>query len=86
MEDVAKMADRVLVMHRGKAVMMDTVEGVFSRSEELEEMGLMVPQMTKVAAMLSSLGYPVQRNLFTVEQMTEALLPLVRKEGKAIDP
>jgi hypothetical protein len=36
--------------------------------------------------MLSSLGYPVQRNLFTVEQMTEALLPLVRKEGKAIDP
>ena len=44
MEDIAKYANRVLVMHRAKIAMYDTVENVFARAQELLELGLSVPQ------------------------------------------
>ena len=79
MEDVAQMADRVLVMHQGKAVLFDTVPKVFSRSRELEAMGLRVPQVTKIMALLADKGYPVNRGVFTLEQAEKELLRLLGK-------
>ena len=48
MEDIAKYANRVLVMHRAKIAMYDTVENVFARAQELLELGLSVPQVTQI--------------------------------------
>ncbi len=47
MEDIAKYANRVLVMSNKKIAMYDTVENVFARAPELLELGLSVPQVTK---------------------------------------
>ncbi len=81
MEDIARIADRVLVMNSGKAVMFDTAEAVFSRDAELEQMGLRVPQITKIMSVLKSEGYPVT-TVLTLEQALKQLMPLLKKGGR----
>ena len=80
MEDIARCADRVLVMNEGKAVMLDTTERVFARGRELESMGLRVPQITGILLALMEKGYPV-RPALTVDRAVEELRPLLRKGG-----
>ncbi|MCI1966890.1 MAG: energy-coupling factor transporter ATPase [Oscillospiraceae bacterium] len=80
MEDIARVADRVLVMNGGKAVMLDRTEKVFARGRELESLGLRVPEVTKVLLTLREHGCPVHASL-TVDQAVEQLLPLLKKEG-----
>lgn len=84
MEDIARCADRVLVMNGGKAVMLDTTERVFARGRELETMGLRVPQITSILLALQEKGYPV-RPALTVDQAVAELRPLLRKEGARRD-
>lgn len=79
MEDVAAIADRVLVMNRGEVAMFDTTEAVFSRAEELEAMGLSVPSVTRIFAALRRRGYDVGGNVYTVEQAVARLLPLLKR-------
>ena len=71
MEDVAKIADRVLVLKDGKAAMLDTVENVYSRGRELKEMGLNVPEVTDIFLKLHDMGIPCKTNIYTVEQAVE---------------
>ncbi len=80
MEDIARCADRVLVMNEGKAVMLDTAGEVFARGRELERMGLRVPQITGIMLDLMEKGYPVHPVL-TVDRAVGELLPLLRKGG-----
>ena len=80
MEDIARCADRVLVMNEGKAVMLDSTERVFARGRELESMGLRVPQVTGILLALMEKGYPVHPVL-TVDRAVEELRPLLRKGG-----
>jgi len=68
MEDIARIADRILVMNKGRKEMLDTTERVFSRGEDLEKMGLRVPQVTKIMMMLRKRGIPVSTGVLTVEQ------------------
>lgn len=82
MEDIARVADRVLVMNDGKAVMLDRTEKVFARGRELESMGLRVPEVTEILLTLRERGYPVKASL-TVDQAVEQLLPLLKKGGSA---
>lgn len=77
MEDVARVADRVLVMHEGQVAMCDTVEAVFSRADELEQMGLSVPAVTRVMLLLKRRGVDVGTDVYTVEQALARLLPLM---------
>ena len=56
MEDIAKYANRVLVMADKKVAMYDTVERVFARAEELLALGLSVPQVTKIFLKLREMG------------------------------
>ena len=84
MEDIARFADRVLVMNGGKAVMLDRTDRVFARGRELEKMGLRVPQITQILLTLHDLGCPVQPVL-TVDQAVEELRPLLRKGGERRD-
>ena len=77
MEDVARVADRVLVMNHGSVAMLDTVERVFSRAEELEAIGLTVPAVTKILLLLRQRGVTVDTAAYTVEQAVAQLLPLL---------
>ncbi len=68
MEDIARIADRILVMSHGKKVMLDTARHVFARGRELEALGLRVPQVTKVMMLLKENGIAVDESVLTVEQ------------------
>ena len=68
MEDVAKIADRVLVMNRGKVAMFGTVPEVYSRGDELKKMGLNVPEITDIFIKLNKMGIPCRTDIFTVQQ------------------
>jgi len=80
MEEVARMADRVLVMHSGRVAMHGTVEEVFSRGEELAAMGLTVPTVTRIFLRLKEMGLPVGTGVYTMEQGVEELRRL-KNEG-----
>ena len=84
MEDIARTANRVLVMNSGHAVMFDKTESVFAHDQELEKMGLRVPQITKIMAVLKAKGYPVE-TVLTVEQALKQLIPLLEKGGRKHD-
>ncbi len=67
MEDVAKIADRVLVMKDGAVAMLGTVSEVYSRGRELQQMGLNVPEVTDVFLRLHEMGVPCRTDIFTLE-------------------
>ncbi len=71
MEDVAKIADRVLVMNKGTAAMTGSVSEVYSRGEELKTMGLNVPEITDVFLRLHDMGIDCRTDIFTVEAAAE---------------
>lgn len=74
MEDIGRTADRLLVMNGGKAAMLDDTRAVFSRGEELESMGLRVPQITKIMQELQALGCPADPSTLTVDEALSQLL------------
>lgn len=78
MEDIAKLSDRVLVMNRGRLAFFDTTANVFSHGEELTDMGLQIPQVTRVFLMLREMGYPVDTGTYTLEAAKEQALRLLR--------
>ena len=80
MEDIARTAEKIQVMNDSKAAMFDSTEKVFSRDKELEEMGLRVPEITKIMARLKEKGWPVSTAL-TMEQALRQLMPLLGKGG-----
>lgn len=67
MEDVAKIARRVLVMNKGKVAFFGTVSEVYSHGAELKEMGLNVPEITDVFLKLKDMGVPCRTDIFTLE-------------------
>lgn len=82
MEDIARVADRILVMNESKLVMFDETHKVFARGDELEKIGLRVPQITKIMSMLRSRGVDVPDGILTVEDAVNAINELSKKEGK----
>ena len=73
MEDVARHADRILVMNHGEVMYLDTPKTVFSHSDELSEMGLSLPAPCRVAALLRKGGVDVPADICTREDL-EAFL------------
>lgn len=82
MEDVARHAQKILVMNAGKVFCYGTVENVFRRSQELQAIGLAVPQITRVCNALRAKGIPLTEDIFTVEQSKEQLIAWYRKKGE----
>lgn len=78
MEDVARVADRVLVMNGGTLAMNAPMDEVFSNAEALEQMGLSVPAVTKIGRLLEARGLTLPHEVYTVEQAVCALLPLLK--------
>jgi len=76
MEEIARTADRIVVMNDGEIAMQGTRNEVFARSAELNAMGLDVPEITRVAMRLRAMGLDLPENIFTVEQAARAILTL----------
>ena len=66
MEDIARYADKVLVMAQKHVAMYDTVENVFARAQELLALGLSVPQVTKIFLKLREMGIDVPADVYTI--------------------
>ncbi len=79
MEDIAKYANRVLVMSNKKIAMYDTVEKVFARAPELLELGLSVPQVTKIFLKLREMGVDVPADVYTIPYAVKTLLEAKRR-------
>lgn len=82
MEDVAKVADRVLVMHKGKCILDGKPSKVFMEIDTLESVGLAVPQVTYLIKRMKEKGFNLSDEAFTVEQAKEEILKVLRSEGK----
>lgn len=82
MEDMAKTADKLLVMNKGQIEMFDTVSNVFENAERLSEIGLDIPEVTKIAAELNKRGFNVPKTVFTVSALRDAIVKL--KGGSAL--
>ena len=80
MEDVARLTDRLLVMNGSKLAMDGTPSEVFTRAQELVDMGLSIPQVTQVFLHLQEMGLDVS-NVYTIQQAVEQLKKL--KGGSA---
>ena len=81
MEDIAEMADRVIVMNKSAVAMNGTVDEVYSRGDELRAMGLNVPEITEIFAKLRSKGIDLPENVYTVEQGATILRNLIERRG-----
>lgn len=73
MDDVARLADRLIVFSKGRIRLDGTPEEVFSHTDELLEIGLSVPAPTMLAAELKKNGVDVGRAIYTNEQLISAL-------------
>lgn len=74
MEDIAKVANRVIVMNQGKIFADDKPEIIYSMAEELDEIGLDVPQITRATKLLEEKGYKFSKTIITVEEAYQELI------------
>ena len=76
MEEIARNVDRIVVLSDGKVYMEGAPKQVFARAHKLEQVGLDVPQVTKVAAALKARGLDIDTAVYTVEALEQKLLTL----------
>lgn len=74
MEDLARLCDKLLVLSKGKKIMFGSVSEVFSKSDELINLGLDVPMVTKVLLELKKMGVSVDTNAFTLEKAVSNII------------
>ena len=79
MEDVAQLANNVLVMNKGKLAMKGSVAEIFERSAELREMGLDVPQITELTHRLIASGIDIRPDVYTVKFASEIFAELLKE-------
>ncbi len=82
MEDISRIADRVMVMNKGRLEMLDTPRNIFAQVDRIESMGLRVPQITKIMMTLKERGVDLPDGILTVEQAFSEVVGLLKKEGK----
>lgn len=81
MEDVARLATRVAVLHRGRLLTAGSPREVFSRAEMLEEVGLGIPAVTRVMRLLRQQGWPVREDILSEEEAEEELVRVLGSGG-----
>ena len=82
MDDVASLAERVIVMNHGEVAMDGAPRDVFSCGEELRGMGLDVPQAVQLAGKLRERGFDIPEGVYLVEEIREAILKIAGKEAR----
>ena len=81
-DDVAALAERVIVMNHGKVAMDGAPREVFSRGEELRAIGLDVPQAVELAQKLREKGFDVPEGIYKIEEVRAAVEAIVGKGGR----
>lgn len=82
MEDIAKSADSIIVMQQGSVALSGGLSEVFSQSERLLEMGLALPQISRVVLELREKGINLDKNIFTVSEAAEHIIKMAKGKGK----
>ncbi|KNF08050.1 energy-coupling factor transporter ATP-binding protein EcfA1 [Gottschalkia purinilytica] len=80
MEDIARLVNKIIVMHRGKVALYGEPREIFKRVEELENFGLGVPQITYFMRALKNKIENIRDDIFTVDEAKEELLKYMRRK------
>ena len=83
MEDVAKVADRIIVMNKATCILDGNPKEIFQKVDKLEEVGLAAPQITYLVQELRNKGIEIEKEIFTVDQAKEAILKYLDNTKKA---
>lgn len=83
MEDIAKLVNKIIVMHNGRIAMDGTPREIFKNEEELEKIGLGIPQITYFMRRYKLKGNPVSDNILTVDEAKVELLEYLRRKDNA---
>ncbi len=83
MEDIARLVNRIIVMHKGKVAMEGKTREVFEQAEKLQEIGLGIPQVTSFMREYKGKGHQVRDDVLTVEEAKEELINYLRRRGNA---
>jgi energy-coupling factor transport system ATP-binding protein len=81
MEDVAKYANRILVMDKGKLAMEGTPKEIFSKVDELEKIGLAAPEVSYIMRGISK-KFDVPSDIFTVEEAVDAIYKMLKGDSR----
>ena len=84
MEDIAKYADRIIVMNKEKILYNDTPKQVFSHYQELEKIGLAAPQVTYIMHDIREAGFDVGVTATTVEEAADEIMEAVKKRRGSV--
>ena len=84
MEDIAKYADRIIVMNKGRILYNDTPKQVFSHYQELEKIGLAAPQVTYIMHDIREAGFDVGVTATTVEEAADEIMEAVKKRRGSV--
>ena len=83
MDDMAKLAQTIIVMNHGKIEFMGTPREVFtSHADKLREIGLDVPQILELATKLREKGFDIRTDILTVEEVKDEILKVMRGRKK----
>ncbi len=85
MEDIACLADRIVVMNQGSVAMIDSPAEIFKSSHRLNEMGLSVPQITEVCKKLRKAGFPLPEGIYTVPMAMKEIEKILKNDAKRDD-
>lgn len=83
MEDVAKFADKILVMNQAEIFCYEDTPTVFKRADELTQIGLAVPQITRVFLRLKQMGIDIRTDVYTTEFAKKTILEYMERNGGA---
>lgn len=81
MEDVAKLASRIIVMDKGKIILDGKPKEIFKQVDLLEQVGLAVPQVTYLIRELRNKGFDISDEIFTVEKAKKELVKILRSKS-----
>lgn len=82
MEDIARIANRIIVMNDSKIAMDGKVSEIFSRGDELKKMGLDVPQVSALATELINRGVKIDSDIYTIERAKTAIMHLAKEKRR----
>lgn len=77
MEDIVKYADKVLVMNRGRLFCFEETDEVFSKARELEQVGLGIPQITRLSHILTEKGMDLGEDIYTIDRAKKRILEII---------
>jgi len=81
MEDIAKLVDRVIVLYKGKVHMQGTPKEIYSEADELERIGLGIPQIASIVRELRNRGFNIKQGILTIEEAKEEILKEVKRRN-----